>query len=113
MEPQEGPERGRDRSLAPRRPPEVSPRDPRRRTAPDHAHDEGPDEGPTDADIERFSDVTQRCPNCKTELYDDAEVCWSCGEALTARHRHADGLSWWVITIIVSVVVAVVIWSAR
>lgn len=71
------------------------------------------DDGPSDADIERFSDVTQRCPKCNTELYDDAEICWSCGEALTARERHGEGLSRWVITIIVGLVIAVMIWGAR
>jgi hypothetical protein len=39
-------------------------------------------EGPSEADIARFGDVTQNCPECKSELYDDAEVCWKCGHAL-------------------------------
>ncbi len=71
------------------------------------------DDGPSEADLERFSGVTQRCPKCNTELYDDAEICWSCGEALLARERHGQGLSWWVITIIVALVIAVVVWSSR
>lgn len=38
-------------------------------------------EGPSDADIERFSDPTRVCPECKTEVYDEAELCWKCGHA--------------------------------
>lgn len=42
------------------------------------------DEGPSEDDIRRFSGVTQSCPACRAELYDDAEICWSCGHALGA-----------------------------
>ncbi len=42
------------------------------------------DEGPSEEDIERFGDVTQRCPKCGTELYDDVMSCWSCGHDLAA-----------------------------
>lgn len=85
------------------------PPNPRRKADDDEEHDEGP----TDADVERFSGVTQRCPKCNTELYDDAEICWSCGEALMSRERHAEGISWWVISIIVGLVIAVIVWSSR
>lgn len=40
------------------------------------------DEGPSEADIERFGDVTTTCPYCGTQVYDDVEMCWSCGAAL-------------------------------
>jgi len=42
------------------------------------------DEGPSEADIERFGDVTQTCPACSAELYDDAEMCWKCGHAFAS-----------------------------
>lgn len=45
------------------------------------------DDGPSDADIERFSDVTQKCPSCGTVLYDDVEICWNCGHALGSEQR--------------------------
>jgi uncharacterized protein (DUF983 family) len=48
-------------------------------------HDNGIDEGPDESDLERFGGVTQSCPKCRAELYDDAEVCWKCGHALHAR----------------------------
>jgi hypothetical protein len=40
------------------------------------------DEGPSQADVERFGDVTTKCPECGTELYDEAAVCWKCGHAI-------------------------------
>lgn len=40
------------------------------------------DEGPSEADVERFGDVTTTCKHCGTEVYDDVEMCWSCGAAL-------------------------------
>jgi hypothetical protein len=43
------------------------------------------DEGPSDDDLERFSSATRTCPACRTELYDDAELCWKCGHALSSQ----------------------------
>lgn len=113
MEPRKGPRpswelRG-ERNLAQRR--EVEEALKHRRIA--RQQNEEPDDGPTDADLERFSGVTQRCPKCNTELYDDAAICWSCGEALLERDRHGSGASWWVVTIVVSLVIAVMIWGLR
>lgn len=36
-------------------------------------------EEPSPEDIERFSDVTRTCPECKGEVHDDAEICYHCG----------------------------------
>ncbi|MBC7773570.1 MAG: hypothetical protein H7210_13830 [Pyrinomonadaceae bacterium] len=47
------------------------------------------DEGPSEADIARFGDVTQTCPKCKSELYDDTEICWKCGHAFTSGGHKA------------------------
>lgn len=62
------------------------------------------DEGPSAADIERFSNVTRRCPACNKEVFDDAEICYHCGEAMNARERdkHAD---WRAVVVIVLVMV--------
>lgn len=54
------------------------------------------DHGPSDADIERFSDVTQTCPSCGTTLYDDVEVCWNCGHALGAERKIEIPLWMWI-----------------
>lgn len=61
-----------DRRLAPRRKPVSGPVE-------DY---EGPDEdpdGPSKEDLARFGDVTIKCPECGTELFDDVALCWSCG----------------------------------
>ena len=39
------------------------------------------DEGPTQADVERFSGVTRTCPACCKEVFDDAAICYHCGQA--------------------------------
>ena len=54
-------------------------------------------EGPSEADIERFGDAIQKCPECKSELYDDAEVCWKCGHAMMAADRTKPVPKWMVI----------------
>lgn len=59
------------------------------------------DEFPSDEDIQRFGDVTVTCPECGTELYDDAEVCWNCAHALGARARAGEGIPRWVIVVAV------------
>lgn len=60
------------------------------------------DEGPTQADVERFGDVTRTCPSCRAALYDDAEICWKCGEAIVDQPRTP---RWIVVTSVVLVVV--------
>lgn len=39
-------------------------------------------DGPSRADLERFGGVTQTCPHCHKELFDDADVCYHCGRAI-------------------------------
>jgi len=34
---------------------------------------------PQRADVERFSGVTRRCPECKKEVFDDVVACYHCG----------------------------------
>lgn len=52
------------------------------------------DEGPSEEDIARFGDVTVRCRECGTELYDDVAVCWNCGRAVGGSDE-AGRLPWW------------------
>jgi uncharacterized paraquat-inducible protein A len=42
-------------------------------------------EDPSLDDIERFSNATRVCSECKTEVYDDAEVCHNCGHVFNQR----------------------------
>lgn len=44
-------------------------------------------EAPSQEDIERFSSVTRTCPHCKEDVYDDAELCYHCGEALVQADK--------------------------
>ena len=67
------------------------------------------DDAPTPEDMERFSDVTQKCPHCGTELYDDAEVCWKCGLAVTQPVRRTGQV--WTIVVIVLLIVAMAVWQ--
>ena len=68
-----------------------------RPTSPDET-----DEGPSDEDIAAFSGVTRACPECKTELYDDTELCWNCGHALSSAPARKPA---WVILLAVLVLV--------
>ncbi len=54
------------------------------------------DEGPSAADLERFSDVTVRCPNCSTELMDDVAICYKCGHALGDPNEPRTNSRWWI-----------------
>ena len=67
------------------------------------------DEGPSDEDIERFGDVTQRCPACDTELYDDVAVCWNCGEVLGAQRKGTSVAQRWAIAVVVLIIIAFLI----
>ncbi|MFG0284034.1 MAG: hypothetical protein ACF8R7_06390 [Phycisphaerales bacterium JB039] len=61
-----------------------------------HEHDDDPD-APLREDIERFSEVTQRCPECGTELFDDVEICWNCGCVISEARQRGSRPPWWVI----------------
>lgn len=67
------------------------------------------DDGPSSEDVERFSGVTQNCPHCGVELYDDAELCWKCGMAVTQAARK--GSSVWVIVVVVLLIVSLAVWQ--
>jgi predicted amidophosphoribosyltransferase len=40
-------------------------------------------DAPRQADLDSLDDVGRPCPNCRADLYDDAELCWKCGHALS------------------------------
>ncbi|MBX9738108.1 MAG: hypothetical protein K2X32_14395 [Phycisphaerales bacterium] len=68
----------------------------------------GPDDDadmPNPADVQRLNDnVTKRCSSCKKEIYDDAEVCYHCGDAVVSGS--ARGPRPWVVVVIVVVIAA-------
>jgi hypothetical protein len=53
-------------------------------------------DAPSADDIARFGDVTVKCPECGTELFDDVAVCWKCG-ANVVRTPNDGGLPLWAI----------------
>jgi uncharacterized protein (DUF983 family) len=60
-------------------------------------------EAPSEEDLERFSGVTRMCPECREEVYDDAEVCYHCGHVFSATDDKPLP-KWAVVTAAVSVV---------
>ncbi|MHC4415290.1 MAG: hypothetical protein ACYS0G_08405 [Planctomycetota bacterium] len=42
------------------------------------------DEGPSPQDLERFDRSTASCPECGAQMWDQAEICPSCGEWVVA-----------------------------
>jgi hypothetical protein len=96
--------------------PEPGPLARRRKAAEGRVEDYSPrprrsefDEFPSDEDIERFSDVTFKCPECGTELYDDVAICWNCGHAVGARVNPGEGIPRWVIVVAVLVAAGVLL----
>jgi uncharacterized protein (DUF983 family) len=68
------------------------------------------DEDPSAEDMERFGDVTQKCPKCGTELYDDVEICWNCGHALMSRPERTPA-TLTVVLIVVMVLVLMLVFA--
>ncbi len=71
--------------------------------------DDDLDEGPSDADLERFGGVTRTCPECGTEVFDDAEVCWSCGHAGAGRATGGGSRAWIVVAAVLGIIAMAVI----
>lgn len=78
------------------------------------ADDDGPDDGPSDADIARFGDVTVKCPECGTELYDDVALCWKCGRPVgPGAPKESNGAPLWIIITVLAVIATFVLFSTR
>jgi uncharacterized protein (DUF983 family) len=74
-------------------------------------HRDEVDEDPSDADVERFSDVTQKCPHCGTELFDDVELCWKCGLAVSDKPEGKPASMIVVLVVVVLIIVVLVGWK--
>lgn len=68
-----------------------------------------PDDGPSAEDVERFSGVTIRCPECGTEVLDEVEVCWKCGHAIRERDRFR-AIPVWTTVIAILLIAAMLFW---
>lgn len=69
------------------------------------------DEGPSEEDIERFGGVTQRCPECGTELYDDVVTCWNCGAHVGVGSGGSSVSARWAVAVIVLLILAFVLYA--
>ena len=67
------------------------------------------EEGPSRADIDKFSGVTRNCPACNKEVFDDAEICYHCGEAFEKTSAGVSGPPTWVIVTAISLALAIVV----
>ena len=45
------------------------------------------DEDPSEDDIARLDSPVRTCPECRKEVFDDAEVCYHCGHAFSREPR--------------------------
>jgi hypothetical protein len=76
--------------------------------------DDGPDDGPQAADIARFGDVTIKCPECGTELFDDVALCWKCGRAVgSGAPDETKGPPLWAVITVIVIAAAFVIFLTR
>ncbi|HEX2839221.1 MAG TPA: hypothetical protein VHN77_13980 [Phycisphaerales bacterium] len=79
--------------------------DTRRRQFDEDAND------PRAEDVEQFSGVTRTCPECKAEVYDEAELCWKCGHAFSGEPKGMPGWVTWVsVAVVAAVLFAVLRW---
>jgi hypothetical protein len=90
----EHPERGIER----RRPRQTGPVE-------DYEPDEADPDEPQEQDLERFGDVTVRCRECGTELYDDVAVCWKCGRAVMGGDQ-SKGMPMWAVLAVIATLAA-------
>ena len=53
------------------------------------------DEDPSPQDLERFGHETAYCPACGAEIWDQAELCPSCGDLVGGRTSSRHPLESW------------------
>jgi uncharacterized paraquat-inducible protein A len=58
-------------------------------------------EGPSPDDMERFGDEWRTCPSCSKQVYDEAEICPHCGEALSTEPVR---MPLWAIAVVMAVI---------
>ena len=64
-------------------------------------------EGPSAMDLDRFGSELDICPNCKSTIYDQAELCPRCGWYLGEVEKQ---VSIWVILGLVSLAAILLFW---
>ncbi len=69
------------------------------------------DEDPSPEDMERFGSATRTCPECKSEVYDDAEICHECGHAFSGEAKSHPLMVPVMVAIIVAFVFGYLAWA--
>lgn len=69
------------------------------------------DEEPSLEDMERFGGATRTCPECKAEVYDDAEICHECGHAFSGEAKSHPLMVPVMVAIIVAFVLGYLAWA--
>ncbi len=64
-------------------------------------------EGPSAHDLDRFGSELRTCPNCKSTIYDQAEMCPECGWYLGEVEKT---VSLWAILSVCGLIVVVLLW---
>ena len=76
--------------------------------ADDLGDDEYPDEADGSDDTGNESTQTTRCPECGSEVYEDAPQCPICGYYITAHDRSRQSL-WWA-AVVVLLIISLLLW---
>ena len=71
------------------------------------------DDDPQPEDIARFGGDTSQCPKCKSHIYDDAEWCHKCGTVLGGSDAPSTMKLWHIVTVVLLVLAAVILWNFR
>ena len=65
-------------------------------------------EGPSAQDLDRFGSELDHCPNCKSTIYDQSEMCPECGWYLGEVEK---SVSLWVFVGVVGLIVILLFWA--
>jgi len=60
-----------------------------------------PDDDPSPEDIARLDNPVRTCPECRKEVFDDAEVCYHCGHAFSRAPKGPSGMQIAIVALIV------------
>ena len=67
-------------------------------------------DGPSPEDLERFGSELRTCPECGSDVYDQAEMCPVCGRALSQPSSGPGALTIAIALVLVAMLAGVVVW---
>lgn len=65
-------------------------------------------EGPSAVDLDRFGAELDTCPNCKSTIYDQSEMCPQCGWYLGEEPK---SVSLWVVLGVCGLIIMLLLWA--